>query len=84
VALGTLTAVNVLVQTSTAMQAVDVNSSKVPILLVPRAAVVVTAVFLVHVVVGTEFANAITGLAVQAALVAKIFLLQMHVLICGI
>jgi hypothetical protein len=58
--LGTLTAVNVLVQTLTATLA-DANSSKVLILPAHQAVVVVTVVFLAHVVVGTAFANAIIG-----------------------
>ena len=57
---GTLTVVNVLVQTLTATLA-DVNSSKVLTLLAHQVVAVVTAVFLVHVVVGTEFASAIIG-----------------------
>ena len=55
-----MTVVNVLVQTLTATLE-DVNFSKVVTLLVHRAAAAVTAVFLAHVVAGTEFVNVTTG-----------------------
>jgi hypothetical protein len=58
---GILTVVNVPVQTLTVMQVADVNSSKVLILPAHQAVAAVTAIFLVTVVAGTVFANAITG-----------------------